>query len=295
MPVYFGFRRFQKSRSSQGFECGEVLDLGGREPVGDVGLTQKSEEIPGKKLYMQGKETNVNSGHPAAVAQEEIMGATPLRLHRSGVSRAVLIAVALSLMGGSVRATTLIHIQELRALVEESDGAALVRVTGVRYGLDERDLHSTFVTLEVEDPVYGSRVLAAGREMTIKTYGAPLTMPDGSRMSIDGTPRYRVGERYLLLLTRESEWGFSSTAGLFQGVFHVARDARGGLHARNLAGTERIVGKSGLTPAERPSDAVSYSLLRSTLVSLWTDLGREPRQSSASSDARLGNGKDGAR
>jgi hypothetical protein len=176
-------------------------------------------------------------------------------------------------------------------LVEESDGAALVRVTGVRYGLDERDLHSTFVTFEVEDPVYGSRFRAAGREMTIKTYGAPVTMPDGSRMFIDGTPRYRVGERYLLLLTRESEWGFSSTAGLIQGVFHVARDARGKLHARNLAGTARVVGMGGLArwlddesmspekfaEAARPLDAVSYPLLRSALVRIWTDLGRQRR------------------
>jgi hypothetical protein len=254
-----------------------VLDLADRDPVGDVRAMQKPREIPGKTLYMQCRETIVNSGHSAAAAQEEIMGATPRRPRRSGVLKVVLNAITLLVMSGSVQATTLVRVQELPVLVEESDGAALVRVTGVRYGLDERDLHSTFVTFEVEDPVYGSRFAAAGREMTIKTYGAPVTMPDGSRMFINGTPRYRVGERYLLLLMRESEWGFSSTAGLIQGVFHVARDARGKLHARNLAGTARVVGEGGLARAACPLDAISYPLLRSALVRIWTDLGRQPR------------------
>ena len=81
-------------------------------------------------------------------------------------------------------ATTLISMEELPALVEESRRAALAVVVGVRYGKDDHALHSTWLTLRVEDPLYGDDLPAPGAELTIKIYGAPLTMPDGTRVFI---------------------------------------------------------------------------------------------------------------
>jgi len=55
-------------------------------------------------------------------------------------------------------ATTLIELQELPDLVEESRRAVLAEVVNVRYGLDEHGLHSTWVGVRVDDALYGDAV-----------------------------------------------------------------------------------------------------------------------------------------
>ena len=113
-------------------------------------------------------------------------------------------------------------------------------------------------------------------------------MADGSRVFIDGTPRFRPGDRYFLLLRGESESGFSNVAGLYQGAFRVGID-EGAVRARSLSGNRNVFGREGLgrwlagerlTEAQRerlaadPDAPVDYPLLRRAVVRMWSDLGR---------------------
>lgn len=184
-------------------------------------------------------------------------------------------------------ATTLIELQELPELVKESRRAVLGEVVNVRYGLDDHGLHSTWVRVRVDEALYGDTVPGSGQILTVKLYGAPFTMPDGSRIFIDGTPVYRPGERYLLLLRGESELGFTNVAGLYQGAFRTAVDA-GEETAQSLSGNRNVFGRGGLgrwltgenlTEAQRerltedPDAPVPYPLLRRAVLALWSEGG----------------------
>jgi len=193
---------------------------------------------------------------------------------------ALLVALLLALAApAGVWATTLVRVEDLGALVDESRRAVLAEVVDVRYGFDERQLHSTWVTLRVEDPLYG-RLPRRGQDLVIKIYGAPVPLPDGSRLFVDGTPRYRPGDRYLLLLLDDSAWGFTDAAGLYQGAFRIARGRGGRDVAESLAGNGSALGQHGLgrwlAPAEvdaaelpfleRTTEAVPYALLRRAIL-----------------------------
>ncbi len=183
--------------------------------------------------------------------------------------------------------TTILRVEDLGALVDEARRAVLADVIDVRYGPDEREMPSTWVTLRVDDPVFG-RLPARGEKLEIKIYGAPVSMPDGSRLFVDGTPRYRPGDRYFLLLLDDSAWGFTDTAGLYQGAFRIARGTDGRETAESLGGNQSVLGDRGLGRWLGPSEVaamdlpyldqarapVPYSLLRRAIERL--DRGRSP-------------------
>lgn len=204
------------------------------------------------------------------------------RLHARPASFILTGLVLAAILAPAIDATTLVRYEQIPALVEESRRAVVAEVIDVRYGFDERKLHSTWVTLNVEQTIYGEPPV--GSQLKIKIYGAPIAMADGTRLFIEGTPLYRRGERYLLLLREESDWGFTNTSGLFQGAF--ALDEKG--EARSLGGNRAVFGESGLIswldadeidPAARarlvdPDAGVPVSLLRSAVERAWLDLGR---------------------
>ena len=78
-----------------------------------------------------------------------------------GAGVALLLAVALAASPAS--ATSLVAREELPALVEESERGVLAEVIRVHYGKDKRNLHSTWVTLRIEDLVYGRSSKAGKR------------------------------------------------------------------------------------------------------------------------------------
>ncbi|MCP3980188.1 MAG: hypothetical protein GY716_12860 [bacterium] len=192
-------------------------------------------------------------------------------------------ALVIVLLGPAAFGTTLLQQQELSELVAESRRAVLAEVANVRYAYDEHHLPSTYLTLRVNDALYGD-LPASGETFEIKIYGAPVAMPDGLQLFISGTPHYRRGERYLFLLIEESRWGFTNTAGLPFGAFRVKSGAAGGLRAASVGGNRLTLGQDGLgrwldldelTSVERaeiadPTAAVPYTLLRRAVTDLWT-------------------------
>jgi hypothetical protein len=198
------------------------------------------------------------------------------RPNRRGIAGLTVLLLAVSLSS----ATTLMRVQEFPELVDQSQRGALVQVLAVSYGYDESHLPSTSVLLRVEDPIYGAPLPEAGKTLRIKLFGAPVDMPDGRRLHVDGTPRYQVGERYVLLLLGESEFGFTNTASLGFGVFRVSDDATGQPLAQSVMGNRRAFGENGLASwlddgeqqagvSGDPSAPVAYPLLRRALTDLW--------------------------
>jgi hypothetical protein len=211
----------------------------------------------------------------------------PVRAVQALAVVVLTLCVVLSL-NPPAQAMTLIRTQELPELVKESRRAVLATVTSVHYGFDERQLHSTFIKLRVDDHLYGPDAVLPGEEFEIKLYGAPDRMSDGSRLFVDGTPRYTVGDRFFLLLKGESPWGFTNTAGLQQGAFRISSDGAGILHTESLVGNRSVLGEGGLgrwldgedlprseagylTVNDRP---VPYTLFRRAVLNLWAGLGR---------------------
>lgn len=192
---------------------------------------------------------------------------------------AILFAVAAVPAAG---ATTWMNVERLPALVQESTRAVLTTVESVEYRYDERHMPSTFVGLRVEERLYGEALPAVGERLEIKIYGAPAPMPDGLQIRIDGAPRYRLGQRYLLLLRPDSPWGFTNPPGLFFGVFRIDEEEGGERLARSLGGNQRVFGPRGLpaylepgsiAPAaleklRDPGAAVPYTLLKRALQRL---------------------------
>ncbi len=175
------------------------------------------------------------------------------------MTRLGLVAALALALASRAWATTILRVEDLGTLVEESRRAVLAQVVDVRYGFDEHELHSTWVTLRVEDPLYG-RLPPRGRELAIKIYGAPVALPDGSRLFVDGTPTYRRGQRYLLLLLDDSAWGFTDTAGLHQGAFRIDRGPDGRDTAESLASNRSVIGERGLGRWLAPRDVEDRDL-----------------------------------
>ncbi len=178
-------------------------------------------------------------------------------------------------------ATTWIRFEPLPALVAESRRAVVGSVVGVHHGYDDRGLHATFVTLEIEEALYGTEV-APGGTMDLKLYGSPEPMLDGSRLFVEGTPRYTIGDRVLLLLREDSPWEFTNTAGLMQGAFRLTAGPGGLAMAESFGGNGPVLGPDGLgawldaddvPPGERPfldarSGPVPLALLRRAVLAL---------------------------
>lgn len=191
----------------------------------------------------------------------------------------IVAGLVVAMTAAPLSASTLLKLERLPELVAQSRRAVLARVVEVRHGFDEHRAHSTFVSLSVEDVLFGRNLPLPGELLSIKIYGAPVPLEDGSRVFVEGTPEYLVGERYLLLLLDDSGLGFTNTVGLFQGVFRVDTSSDG-LVASSLAGNHHVLGGEGLsaTGAGRAgADApVSYESLREVIVNLWRD-GSRPR------------------
>jgi hypothetical protein len=208
------------------------------------------------------------------------------------VAIAIFVGCVLPLAGATVVRTS-----GLPELVEESTRGVVSEVVEVRHDYDDRGLHSTFVKLRILDALYGD-VPGPGEQLSIKVYGAPDPMPDGSRLYVDGTPHFRTGERYLLLLVDDTGWGFTSAVGLYQGAFLVDGADTATMTVRPLAARHALfgeadqwVGDASTSPEVRRAlvdgrAPVPYGLLRSSIMNLWTSSGGRPWQSADATGSR---------
>ncbi len=114
--------------------------------------------------------------------------------------------------------------QNLAELVEEADTIVLGRVLNARSEKhpEFQNLNTVVVTLQVSETWKGS----AGATLTFRQYVWDFR----DALTALG---YRKGQEVLLLLTRPSEYGLSSTAGLQQGRFRILRDPQGNRQAVN--------------------------------------------------------------
>jgi hypothetical protein len=119
-------------------------------------------------------------------------------------------------------AATMLTAMPLERIAREAVRIVHGTVVDVQAGRDRSGLPATWVTLEVARSLKGD----ATRRVTIKQYGAPTALSDGTVTHVTGLPGYTIGEEVVLFLRGESRLGFTSPVGFGQGKYRVSR--RGG-------------------------------------------------------------------
>ena len=115
-------------------------------------------------------------------------------------------------------------------------GGEIVRVAS-EYG--DNGFIYTDVTMLVRDAAPRS---LEGRPYTFRTIGGEV---DGKRLSIQGMPRFEVGQRVALFLHDTPETALGPTVGLWQGVFFVERDGSTGQPVMLDSGRRPVLGLEG--------------------------------------------------
>ncbi|MBI1941452.1 MAG: hypothetical protein HYS33_08105 [Acidobacteria bacterium] len=171
-----------------------------------------------------------------------------LRLSTDGLRLAALLLVLLITVPAD--AQFLYKRIDLPYLAERAATIVQGRVVEVRYEghPDYPNVSTVFVTLEVERMLRGDAV----ERFSFRQYLAGPAARTGKR-------EYAVGQRLLLFMTRESDYGLSAPMAREQGRFSILRDRQGNEMVANGYGNAGLfrnvsetAGKAGmtLTPAQ---------------------------------------------
>jgi hypothetical protein len=138
--------------------------------------------------------------------------------------------------------------KDLTTLCEEADVAFVGTVADVRsqWADPEQQRIETLATFAQLTPLYGD----PGEEITLRFPGGEI---EGMREEVAGLPRFRSGERVVLLVRRAP--AVSPIAGFHQGLFRVM-DGPGGPQVQ-YAGTPPLFGGSGASLDARSPDAAA--------------------------------------
>jgi hypothetical protein len=177
---------------------------------------------------------------------ERTAGGDVLRMLRCGAGVLGVMCVVLGpVRSASVFATSVLE-QDLPALCNKAEIAFLGTVTAVssRWADAERTRMETLVTFAQIVPLLGN----PGEETTLRFPGGEI---DGIREEVAGLPRFRLGDRAVLLV--RSDGGISPIVGFHQGFFPVA-DGPDGPMVLNVSQRLGLSGAGGNVGAES-SDA----------------------------------------
>jgi hypothetical protein len=173
---------------------------------------------------------------------ERTAGGGALRVLRCGVGvLGVMCAVLGPLRSASVSATTVVE-QDLPTLCNEANMAFVGTVTRTssRWADAEQRRMETLVTFAQIVPLLGD----PGEEITLRFPGGEI---DGIREEVAGLPRFRIGDRAVLLV--RGDGGVSPIVGFHQGFFPVV-DGPDGPMVSNLAQRLMSSGTGGSVDAE---------------------------------------------
>ena len=159
---------------------------------------------------------------------------------------AALLAAALILLAAAPlaaqRNARVLH-RNLDELVSDASIILSGKVAGVRQERHPQynNFQTVLITFQVDEVLKGQ----VGSQYTVRLY-----VDDA--LDIKTSLGYKLGEEYFLLLTRPSEVGFSSPAGLEQGRFRVRLDAQGNRYLVNGYNNMGLFGRMDTTsPASK--------------------------------------------
>lgn len=196
----------------------------------------------------------------------------------------ISLALLVSMLVPAAAATAVRDV-DLPTMLAETERVVDARVLAVDHLRDSRGLPATRVRLRIVEQFVGP---ASGEIVTIKLFGAALSSGDGDGIFVAGTPRFDVGERYLLLLRAKSRWGFTGIAGHHQGAFRLTVAPDGSVRAeRPRSGVPLLddrtryalarrleIDAEQLRPLSEQLPDVDYPLLERALVGLTEASGR---------------------
>jgi hypothetical protein len=163
----------------------------------------------------------------------------PFRRIRFSAALPLLLACVVSPIFAQRGAVT-VH-QDLDQMVQESDVIVQGNVLSAKVEPHPQlnNLMTVLVTLDVHDTLKGK----AGKTFQFRQYIWDI------RDQLDAS-RYAKGQEVLLLITRPSQYGLSSTVGLEQGRFRVSYD-NGRAMATNGKGNAALFSKTAATTKSR--------------------------------------------
>lgn len=161
-------------------------------------------------------------------------------VHRRGVSRLLLVVVALA--GLSQTLTAQVRSINLAEMARSAGVAFIGTVADVRSGLDEDREIVTWTTFRVEQPIGFLPVPM----ITVKQLGGTA---DGVSHHLSHMRYFQPGERVLVMFYPTSELGFTSPIGLDQAVWTVTNDGRVvGVRQSALDGMGGALARHGIAP-----------------------------------------------
>jgi hypothetical protein len=185
----------------------------------------------------------------------------------------LVAALALAVAAGPAEATTVSQLN-LEEMVARAGAVVRGTVIQARPGTIRAgggDLPVVTYRVRVDESFKGEVQQAKGvRYLELRMLGDLQTKGRGQvRLLLPDLPRLEMGKSYLLLTTKPSAIGMSSTVGLGQGLFRI-RGGRGSEHAENAYGNAMLF--RGMTGPAHERGPVPYRELATRLRGL---VGRE--------------------
>jgi hypothetical protein len=127
--------------------------------------------------------------------------------------------VALTVTALEASATTVVAMN-LDDLTIRSDAIVLAKAKSVTYAQNGATGYpETRTTFEIEEVYYGDKAMTT---TTVSLIGGPTG--SGAVTIVPGMPRFKVDERAVLFLVKDTKTGFTLPTGLEQGVFRIKVD-----------------------------------------------------------------------
>ena len=137
----------------------------------------------------------------------------------------VLIGIFLGVgFSHSVQATMVMPMG-LQSMVRQADRIFLGKVLVVEQDLDEQNIPTTYLRLQV---LQGIKGVASGSQVLLKQYAPPPRQLGGilgmSKSQAEVPMRLQVGDEAVLMIYPDSRYGFTSPVGFGQGAFIVSQE-----------------------------------------------------------------------
>jgi hypothetical protein len=138
------------------------------------------------------------------------------------MTRKLSTIVLLALLGGAPLAASSVRPVSFDTLSRTAKRVISGKIVKVESDVDANGFIYSNVTMIVRNAAPRS---LEGRPYTFRTIGGEV---DGRRLTVQGMPRFEVGQQVALFLHDSPGTALGPTVGLWQGVFFVERDAATG-------------------------------------------------------------------
>lgn len=135
-----------------------------------------------------------------------------------------LLALSIAMTAGQAAATVVLP-QNLEQLEAQAQLIFVGACTTCTATIDEHGMPVAIFTFRVIEPIKGD--FKKTSQIEVRQFGSGIPNAKGFALQIAGLPTYPTHQKVVLFLNPPSKIGLTAPVGLWQGLFHVERDAEG--------------------------------------------------------------------